>query len=167
MPIRKMGKALMIFKARLSLVISLWLLFLKDLRIPFIKECFWKSSCRKSFFFFFNPFAFQVDEALHKYCSRAGVIGILGDVETYQLAGAAGAQPAAVRNQPSASGGMAHPCPTELPVSCFLLDAELHVGSFSASPCSAVQTSPGVPELQDEKLILPSGPDPGQTCAHA
>lgn len=122
---------------------------------------------QKELLFFFNPFAFQVDEALHKYCSRAGVIGILGDAETYQLAGAAGAQPAAVKNQPCASRGMAHPCPTELPVSCFLLDAELHVGSFSASPCSAVQTSPGVPELQDEKLILPSGPDPGQTCAHA
>lgn len=92
MPIRKIGKALMIFKARLSLVISLWLLFLKNLRIPFIRECFLKSSCRKSFFFFFNflnPFAFQVHEALHKslpgYCSRTGVIGILEDAEYISL----------------------------------------------------------------------------------
>lgn len=40
MPIRKMGKPLMIFKARVSLVISIWLLFLGDLKIPFIRECF-------------------------------------------------------------------------------------------------------------------------------
>lgn len=65
MPSRKMGKALLIFKARLSLVLSLWLLFLRDSRIPFIRECFLKSSSRKSFFFFFfSPFAFQVHEAL-------------------------------------------------------------------------------------------------------
>lgn len=121
--------------------------------------------------FCLNPFAFQVHEALHKllpeYCSRTGVIGILRDTEAYQLAGGTGAEPAVVRNLPCASGGMAHPCPTELPGSCILLDAELHMGSFSASPCSAGQTSPRVPKLQDEKLILPSGPDPGQTCAHA
>lgn len=45
---------------------------------------------------------------------------------------------------------MAHSCSTELPGSCFLLDAELRVGSFCASPCSAVQTSLGVPKLQDK-----------------
>lgn len=79
MPIRKIGKPLIIFKARLSLVISIWLLFLGDLKIPFIRECCLIISYRKHCFY---PFTFQVDEALHKlladYCSRAGVIGFFG-----------------------------------------------------------------------------------------
>lgn len=55
---------------------------------------------KENFLFFFNPFALQVHEALYKllpeHCSRAGIIGILGNAETYQFAGGAGAEPAAV-----------------------------------------------------------------------
>lgn len=124
-------------------------------------------------------FAFQVDEALHKLIadrrSQAAVTGFFwewGEAETYQLAGRAGAEPAAMLTSPAvvlAGGGMAYHCPRELPISCFTFwcsSAKLHVGSFSVSLCSAMQTSPRVPKSQDEKLILPFGPDPQQTYAH-
>lgn len=40
LPVRKIGKPLLTFKARLSIAISIWLLLLGDLKIPFAKECF-------------------------------------------------------------------------------------------------------------------------------
>ena len=69
-----------------------------------------------------------------------------------------------------AGGGVACHCPSERPISRFAFWCSCtkpHAGSFSISTCSATQTSPGIPEPQDEKLILPLGPDPEQTYAHA
>lgn len=101
------------------------------------------------------PFAFQVDEALYKlltdHCSRAGVTGFFGAGGRlrHQLAGRAGAEPAAMLTSPAlvnAGGGMAYHCPRALQISRFTLwcsSAKLHVGSFSVSPCSPMQTPPG------------------------
>lgn len=156
MPIRKMGKPLMLFKARLTH-------FYLAIIFGRLEDSFYQGMFPDNFLQTEHcsyPFAFQVDEALHKllaeHCSRAGVIGFFGGGGRLRHSNLL--EELEQSQQPCWPApqwcmlvvGWHYRCPRELLTSHFAFwcsSAKLHVGSFSVSPCSFNANIPQGPKV--------------------